>query len=52
MIVPMWVPFAFLAAVCAVCPLPGWSRRTDWLGVTAWVVFPFTCWAFFVWWLL
>lgn len=36
MTVPMWMPFALLTAVCAVCPVPKWVRRVDWLLVGCW----------------
>jgi hypothetical protein len=36
-IVPIFVPFFVLAGVCAVWPLPRWTRRVDWLRVGFWV---------------
>lgn len=36
MTIPMWAPFAALAAVCASCPMPAWVRRVDWPRVVGW----------------
>ena len=54
--IPLWSPFALLAAVCVVYPLPAWTRKVDWVFVTAWAAFLLFClavWAgvaVFVWW--
>lgn len=57
MIIPLWSPFALLAAVCVVYPRPAWTRRVDWVLVASWVgllAFCAAVWlgvAVFVWWI-
>jgi di/tricarboxylate transporter len=36
-IIPLWAPFALLAAVCAVVPRPAWMRDVDWVFAGVWL---------------
>lgn len=41
MTIPLWLPFALLAAWCAVYPAPSWMRRLaglDWTIIVAWAL--------------
>ena len=56
MTLPLWSPFALLAAVCVVYPRPTWTRRVDWFVAASWTVLLLFClavWAgvgLFMWW--
>lgn len=56
MTIPMWSPFALLAAVCVVYPRPAWTRSIDWFVAVSWTVLLLFClavWAvvgLFMWW--
>ena len=42
-VLPLWSPFALLAAVCVVYPLPAWTRKVDWYRVTVYTVLAAYC---------